>query len=356
MYKSKLIPVLAAIILLTGNVYAAEPADGLRSPDSVQTEDAAITITDITPQENAYDGTLPDFLPLDVQVRDEDGVKLLVKTYEVSPDILPQQLIESGLTRNGVGYILREVLRQTLPGSVENREASQSVTVASESDKREDILPLLPEILDFSENGYTGTLTLVADSITTEVESTSGYTYTLNDTKEYYGLERNDPYYIPKTTIKNGVTLSLTDVKWTPAGGNENLVAPTFTATAYYTGKASGSKADGYLVTARYSGPVEKAVPGNILYSIVYEAVPVPIIPSSFDWGQTGLIALLVVGSAGIVVLGVFIFRKVGKLPRLTKRTAGGFDEYQSGSEARPVRRKPHALGYMKRDGGTQDA
>jgi len=348
---------LAVIILLTGNVYAAESADGLRSPDSVQAEDGvAITITDITPQISNFDGTLSDYLPLDVQTKTEDGVKLLVKTYEVPPDVTPQALIEQGLTRNGVEYTLREVLRQTLPGSTENRETSQAVTVTSESDKREDILPLLPESLEYAENGYTGQLTLVSDSITTEVESTSGYTYTIKDTKEYYGLERNDPYYIPKTTQKNGVTLSLADVQWSPAGGNENLVAPTYTATAVYTGKASGSKADGYLVTARYSGNVSRLTDGNILYSIIYEAVPVPIIPESFDTGEAGLIAFLVIGGAGIVVLGVFIFRKIGKLPRRTKRTAGGFDGYQSGPEVRPERRKPHALGYMKRDGGTQDA
>ena len=84
---------------------------------------------------------------------------------------------------------------------------------------------------------------------------TSSYSYQLKETKEYTGLDRNAPYYIPKTTEKNGVTLKLADVKWTPmASGAENSEVPSlFQATALYTGTAWGSKADGYTVTAEYT-------------------------------------------------------------------------------------------------------
>lgn len=73
---------------------------------------------------------------------------------------------------------------------------------------------------------------------------TSSYSYQLKETKEYTGLDRNDPYYIPKTTEKNGVTLKLADVKWTPmASGAENSEVPSlYQATALYTGTAWGEQ------------------------------------------------------------------------------------------------------------------
>jgi hypothetical protein len=323
---------LLAALLMTIPVFAA---------DRIQTESGAVIAVTDTPQ-----AELPDFLPLDVQMKTEDGVKLLVKTYEVSPDVEPQQLIEFGLTRNGTEYTLREVLREMLPGSTEQLTAGQVVSVSSESDKESDILPLLPESLNYSENGFTGQLTLEPNSIATEVESTSGYTYTVSDSREFTGLDRNDPAYIPKTSSKNGVNLTLADIQWTPGtAGNEQY--PVYSANAVYTGKGYGSAPDGYLVTARYSGTVEKAVPGNIRYSIVYEAVPAPTIPEAFDWGKAGMISFWVIGGGVLIGLGVFAVKKFGKLPGRKRAAVSG---YMEELEARPERRKPHALGYMRRD------
>jgi hypothetical protein len=324
---------LLAVLLMATPVCAAE---------SIQAEDnTVIAISDMS-----QTAALPAFLPLDVQMKSEDGVKLLVKTYEVSPDVEPQELMESGLTRNGTEYTLREVLREILPGSTEQRTAGQIVSVSSESDKEADILPLLPESLDYSENGFTGQLTLEADSIATEVESTRDYAYTISDSREFTGLDRNDPAYIPKTSSKNGVNLTLADIQWT-SGSSGNEQYPAYSATATYTGKGYGSAPDGYLVTARYSGTVEKAIPGNIRYSIIYEAVPAPIIPETFDWEKAGIISLWIVGGAGLLALGVFGVKKLGKLPKQKKAAIGG---YREELEARPERRKPHALGYMRRD------
>jgi hypothetical protein len=324
---------LLAALLMATPVCAAE---------NVQTEDNTVIAISDTPQPTA----LPAFFPLDVQMKTEDGVKLLVKTYEVSPDVEPQELFEYGLTRNGTEYILREILREVLPGSTEQRTAGQIVSVSSESDKEADILPLLPESLDYSENGFIGQLTLEAGSIVTEVESTRDYTCIISDSRKFTGLDRNDPAYIPKTSSKNGVNLTLADIQWTP-GTAINEQYPVYSATALYTGKVYGSTPDAYLVTAQYSGTVEKVIPGNVRYSIIYEAVPAPVVPDSFDWGQAGIISLWIVGGAGLLALGVFAVKKLGRLPKQKEAAIGG---YREELEARPERRKPHALGYMRRD------
>jgi hypothetical protein len=200
--------------------------------------------------------------------------------------------------------------------------------------------------LDYSENGFIGQLTLEAGSIVTEVESTRDYAYTISDSREFIGLERNDPAYIPKISSKDGVNLTLSDIQWTPgSSGNEQY--PVYSATATYTGKGYGNAPNGYLVTARYSGTVEKAIPGNVRYSIIYEAVPAPIIPETFDWGKAGIISLWVIGGCGLLALGVFAVKKLGRLSKQKKAAIGG---YREELEARPERRKPHALGYMRRD------
>lgn len=337
-----ILPVFLAIGLLAGNAYAAEPLGDVQADDGV-----SVTITDITPQDNGFEGELPKFLPLDITAKTEDGVKLLVKTYEVSGDVEPEDLVESGLEQNGVEYRLRDILHEALPGSSEKRTESQLVTLSSDSDIQADILPLLPEYLEYDEGGYTGRLTLEAETISTEVESSGTYSYTISGSRDFYGLERNDPYYIPKTITQNGAVLSLADIKWTP-GGSENEQSPTYSATATYTGKASGSKPNGYLVTARYSGIVERPVAGNIRYSLIYEAIPAPILPESFNWTPI-FITLGCLAAAGCLFFLVVFLRQ--RMPMRKKAVAGmdGFDSF-SELEENAEREKPHFLGNMKRD------
>jgi len=344
--RKKLIPILLAVIMLTATAYAAE------APPPVQADESAVvTVTDITPQEkNNFTGTLPEILPLDVQLKDEGGSTLLVKTFEVPPDTAPQELVEENLARGGVEYTLREILKETLQSGTDSRAESKTVTVSADSDKTQDILPLLSESLDYNEDGYTGKLSLDADSIKTEVESTKAYSYTVSDTRSYTGLARNDPALIDKTVLKNGLTLSLCNIKW--SGGSENDPSPIYSATAYYAGKASGQTADGYLVTASYSGEVSKTTPGDIRYRIIYEPIQPPVlpeIPKDFDWSIIMPVVLTVIGTASLAAAVFFALRFL----RARKKDTG-FDTGMA--ELKPKRRKPHALGYLKRDGGQNDA
>lgn len=187
-----------------------------------------------------------------------------------------RRFIQEGLTRRGVVYQASDILRRELPGTSESKSVSQTVTTPADTDKVEELLALLEPEIAYSENGYSGSLTLDRDSISAKATDTTGYSYTLKDTREFTGLDRNDPYYIPKTAEKNGVTLKLADVDWTPMASNaDNGGAPSlFRATALYTGTAYGSKPTGYLVTAAYTGEAVKTTEGEVVYSIVYEEIP----------------------------------------------------------------------------------
>lgn len=342
---------LAAAVVLSVTAHAAEPPQAaIGSGDGGTT----ISVTDITPREDEeheqkkeQDYTVGSHYPVAVQTTEEGGIRLLVKTFAVPEDTDPKTLVEGELTRRGVSYGATDILRRELPGEIEKKTVSQSVTMDAETDKMEDIIPLLKPAMDYREDGFSGMLSLDKSSVQTKAAGTSSYAYQVKETKEFTGLDRNDPYYIPKTAEKNGVTLKLADVEWTPmASGADNSDVPSlFSATALYTGTAWGSKADGYIVTAEYTGEVSRAVEGQVLYSIVYEEV----MPegSSFPWQTIGLVVLGICVLAG-TGLGVFflirVLRNRERKPKVPK------DPYAD----RPKMHRPEMLRAMDRGLGDE--
>ncbi len=345
----KVTAALACVLAMTASTmaYAADAPETMIEETGSGT---SISITDITPREDGTDeakGQLANgsYYPVEIQTAEEDGVKLLVKTFVVPEGTSPQALVEKGLTRRGIEYEVSDILRRELEGSREQKTVSQTVTLESESNKKEEILSLLEPSMEYRENGFSGSLSLDLDSIRTEVTNASSYTYTLKDTREYMGLERNDPYYVPKTAEKNGVTLKLSHVNWTPmASAADNSSVPSlFKATAEYSGTAWGSKEDGYLVTASYTGEVSRTTQGNVIYSIIYEEVKDPaILPESleFDWRPilTTLLVIALVG--GAFVGGYFLVRLLKK-----KGQNQDHDPYAN----RPKMRRPDLLDEMDR-------
>lgn len=304
---------LAAAVILSVTAHAVElPQTVIGGGDGGTT----ISITDITPREDEeheqkkeQNYTVGSHYPVSVQTTEEGGIRLLVKTFAVPEDTDPQTLVEGELTRRGVTYEVTDILRRDLPGEAEKKTVSQSVTMDAETDKMEDILPLLKPTMEYQEEGFSGVLALDKSSVQAKAAGTSSYAYTLKEEKEFPNLDRNDLAYIPKTAEKNGVTLKLADVEWTPmASGADNSEVPSlFSALATYTGTAWGSKADGYTVTADYTGEVSRVAEGQVLYSIVYEE----IMPegSTFPWRMIGIAMLFAVLGAGVGT-GIFFLVK----------------------------------------------
>lgn len=274
---------------------------------------ASISITDITPREEQEDETESSFqtgyYPIAIETAEDAGVRLLVKTFLVPKGTDPQALVEESLTRRGITYQVSDILLRELEGDSQTKPVTKTVTTPAETDDTEELLTLLSPTLEYGEDGYAGTLSLDPSSISAKAADTTSYSYTLGDTREYTGLDRNDPYYIPKSAEKNGVTLTLADVQWTPmaSAGDNSEVPSLYKATAVYTGAAWGSKADGYLVTVSYTGEATKAEEGQQMVSIVYEEVPGVSLFGSFPWQAV----LLVLIGAGVLTGGVFGVRRL---------------------------------------------
>ena len=294
---------------LSTTAFAEEPQTVVNTENG----GASISITDITPREEQEDETESSFqtgyYPIAIETAEDAGVRLLVKTFLVPEGTDPQALVEESLTRRGITYQVSDILLRELKGDSQTKPVTKTVTTPAETDDTEELLTLLSPTLEYGEDGYAGTLSLDPSSISAKAADTTSYSYTLGDTREYTGLDRNDPYYIPKSAEKNGVTLTLADVQWTPmaSAGDNSEVPSLYKATAVYTGTAWGSKADGYLVTASYTGEATKTEEGQQMVSIVYEETPAASLFRSFPWQAV----LLVLIGAGVLTGGVFGVRRL---------------------------------------------
>ena len=346
-----LILVMAAVLSITA--HAADPSQ------TDQSGGTTISITDITPREDgenekqkAENYTVGSYYPIEVETAEDHGIQLLVKTFLVPSDTNPQTLIQTDLIRRGIAYEPSDILRQEIAGEDERKTVSQSVTMESETDNVDDILSLLSATMDYREDGFTGTLALDKSSIRTKEAGTSSYAYQMKETREFNNLDRNDLAYIPKTVEKKGVTLSLADVNWIPmASSADNSEVPSlYKAEATYTGTAYGSKADGYTVTAVYTGEVIKAAEGQVIYRIVYEEVQTIVSTSfSFPWKTVGLVALGVAILAGIGT-GIFFLVRFIRVREPRERKVQRERSYQQDPYAdRPKMHRPEMLLAMDR-------
>ena len=254
---------LAAAIVATAPTVCAE--------ESPQPE---VSIIDIT--EEPILKPAGEYLPTKIWTEEEDGFHLLKKTFVVDAGVSPSVLMEGSITRRGISYQYLEMYKEELPGSTETKTVSQKETIATSSKDQNTIAAQAEQTISYDQDGFKGELTLDSSGVVAEESGRQSYSYGVNDTRTYTGLASNDPYLVPKEVNKNGVTLSLQDIQWTPTGvkPDGSGLPSSYTATASYSGKGWGSKVTGYTATLPYSGEVTKEIPGKVQYTLVYEEIP----------------------------------------------------------------------------------
>ena len=132
---------------------------------------------------------------------------------------------------------------------------------------------MLAPSIPYDDGTYVGKLNLDHTSLVTEA---AGYTTkygSVTETKVIGNLDRNDMSYVPATTVKNGRTLSLSNVDWQVMGtalvGNA-LVPSQYQAVATYSASTSWKAATGYVTTAEYHGEVISEGIDSVTYTVVY--------------------------------------------------------------------------------------
>ena len=280
---------LTAALLTAVMMTAAPVVQAAESPE--------VSIIDIT--EEPILEPAGEYLPIKIWVEEEDGTHLLKKTFVVDAGVSPSELVEGSITRRGISYQYLEMVKEELPGSTETKTVSQKETISTGSKDQAAIAAQAEQTIPYEQDGFKGELVLDTAGIVAEESGRQSYSYTINDSREYTGLASNDPYLIPKEVTKNGVTLAINDIQWTPTGVKPDGSGQpaSYTATVTYSGKGWGSKVTGYTATLPYSGEVTKEIPGKVQYTLVYEEIP----PEPVQEEPAGVSPLLVSGGIALI-------------------------------------------------------
>jgi len=235
--------------------------------------------------------------PSNVQEILENGVRWIIKTYELgaeeSPAGIPRDSFERSAGTSGWSYSLTDITKKET-AAADVRDRLEVVTINTETKDMETILRQLAPTMEFTtEDGYIGILALDVASITVETAGTKTSSYTASATREYPHLSSNDTSLVPKTITDGGRTLTLASVDWKTNHSmtvDYEQVPASYTAIAVYTASASRTVVTGYTTTAEYKGSVSRLNQGLTVYTayfmgteIVPERTPLEIIDSETE-------------------------------------------------------------------------
>ena len=254
--------------------------------------------------------------PAEVERKNINGTEYLVKTYILPPDGDPAVLIEEDFELDGFSFTHQTTVSEENT-TIDAKLVNETRTAETEGKQLEVVLKKFPSTIAYDADGYRGSLALDTGSISTEATGYTTSTRTISTTQAYPSLMYQDPSMIPQTAIKDGVTLSLTDVSWAVTGtslAGDSLVPTEFTATAMYTKKVSSQVATGYTSTASYTGEVRKENVTGVVHTLTYlgTLVPAPALDpnaksDTAPWGRiiAGIALLLAMGGGVVVFLYV---------------------------------------------------
>ena len=221
----------------------------------------------------------------------EDKTKA-IKIFESYEEADVKNMLFEDFQQDGFKYIKNsvDIEKVTKTDTIKATETLDVILTKEEKEKLSnlEIINLFQDGLPYEKDGYKGILQKDLTTLKIEpnkTESTTTYTnqtITLNQKKEYYGLESNDYALIPKTVVKNGVTLNLVDANFVSTN-NEAIssVANTGVGTLYncnavykgsYIKKIPNTKTNviDYKATMEYKGDISKEIFEKNLITVSY--------------------------------------------------------------------------------------
>lgn len=267
-------------------------------------------------------------VPTDTTIQNLNGSQQLIKTYTLPPGADPQQLIEEPFDQEGWHYTFADIVKEENQVS-DRKYHTETVTLETDSKDLGKILEQLETSLDYDDGTYSGVLTLDHTTIRTEAAGYTSQARNVTATKTIGPLDRNDMSYVPATTVKNGVTLNLSNVDWQVIGTDlvgEVLAPASYQAVATYSGKSYHKVATGYVTSADYVGEVTRSDVESVTYKVTYlgtAAEGTSLIATRGNVSMSGLpgkalpYALGILGIGTVATLSVLLFRSRRALRQL---------------------------------------
>lgn len=258
-------------------------------------------------------------VPTDTTIQNLNGSQQLIKTYTLPPGADPQQLIEEPFEQEGYCYTFANIVKEENQVS-DRKYHTETVTLETDTKDLGKILEQLSTTLDYDDGIYSGVLTLDHTAIRTEAAGYISQAKNVTATKTIGPLDRNDMSYVPATTVKDGVTLNLSNVDWQVIGTDlvgDTLSPASYQAVATYSGKSYHRVATGYVTSADYVGEVTRSDVESITYKVTYLGTEtgINILPDRGGISVAGLpgkvlpYALGVLGVGTVATLAVLLFR-----------------------------------------------
>ena len=250
----------------------------------------------------------------DINYQNLNGQQQAIMVYTLLPDQQPEDLIEQDFEYDGYLYAYSGMTKQEQTFN-EEKLHTETITVNTGSKDLKDILAELKPTIEFDDGTSQGILALDHETIKTAAAGYKTSSYTVTATKNFTGLASNDSSLIDPTAVKNGRTLSLSNITWSvesTALVGDTLVPATYSAVATYSGTASSTVATGYITTAEYTGKVTASGISSIKYTVTYIGTPIlveePDTEISAPMAIGGLIVVAVL--CGGVLFLILRFRK----------------------------------------------
>lgn len=264
----------------------------------------------------------------DITYQNLNGQQLAIKVYTLLPDQDPEDLVEEDFEYDGYQYTYSSTTKEEQTYSEENLH-TETVTVTTSSKNMEDILAELKPTIEYDDGVASGTLALDHSTIQTEAAGYKNSSYMVTATKNYTGLDRNDSSYIDKTVVKDGRTLSLSNVSWsvesTALVGDE-LVPATYAAVATYSGTAYSKTATGYITTADYVGTVSTSGISSIKYTVTYLGTAIAVEPEGIP---PQILAVWILGAVLLAVAAVLLISMLLRKNCTVYAATGKGNEYE---------------------------
>ena len=267
-------------------------------------------------------------VPTDTTIQNLNGSQQLIKTYTLPPGADPRQLVEEPFELEGWHYTFADIVKEENQVS-DRKYDTETVTLETDTKDLGKILEQLAATLDYDDGTYSGVLNLDHTAIRTEAAGYTSQARNVSVTKTIGPLDRNDMSYVPATTVKDGVTLSLSGVDWQVIGTDlvgDTLAPASYQAVATYSGKSYHRVATGYITSANYVGEVSRSDVESVTYKVTYlgtesgSSTHVPERGSIRAAGLPGKVfpyALGVLAAGTVAVLGVLLFRSRRTLRQL---------------------------------------
>lgn len=263
-------------------------------------------------------------VPVELVVENLNGQQRIVKTYELPPGTDPEALKEPSFDYDGFTYTWAYTTKDEHT-FLETKDVTETVTVESSKKDLDVVLGQLAPSVPYDDGEFSGELALDHTTITTEAAGYATKSGRVTTTKTIGPLDRNDMSYVPATTVKDGRTLTLSNVEWQVIGTDlvGDVLAPSsYQAVATYSASTSYQVATGYVSTAEYKGTVTASGVDSITYTVVFVGTeivpesPQPIEPvGSSGFAPGGMIAaiggtlLAILLLAALACGGIYLFR-----------------------------------------------